>query len=91
MAKIGGNPVPLPTISGSKVGCPTGGAGVKVGRRVATTASRLNCAASVGSTVGVIRGVGVGGGLTMATDLDQNPTPQRLNKPRQHSPGHRHR
>jgi hypothetical protein len=76
MASIGGNPVPFPTISGSNVACTTGGAAVKVGKRVATTELRLNCAARVGSTVGVTRGVGVGGGSTMGKRLcpDSNTT-----------------
>ena len=46
------------------VGMISGEGAVYVGKRVAGI-SRINWAASVGSTVGVVRGVGVGGGSTM--------------------------
>ena len=49
-----------------KVGMARGGGGVKVGKRVAGI-STTNCAARVGSMVGVVLGVGVGGGSTMGT------------------------
>ena len=45
------------------VGITSGGGAVKVGRRVGA-ASTTNWAARVGSMVGVIMGVGVGGGST---------------------------
>lgn len=48
----------------SKVGITKGGGGVKVGNLVGGN-STINCAASVGSIVGVVRGVGVGGGSTI--------------------------
>ena len=50
----------------SNVGITIGGGGVKVGMRVGGI-SKINCAASVGSIVGVTRGVGVGGGATMGS------------------------
>ncbi len=43
-----------------------GGGGVKVGKRVGGNSTR-NWAANVGSIVGVVRGVGVGGGSTIGT------------------------
>jgi hypothetical protein len=46
-----------------KVGMINGGGGVKVGKRVGAILI-TNCDAKVGSTVGVPRGVGVGGGWT---------------------------
>jgi hypothetical protein len=48
----------------SKVGIVNGGGGVKVGKRVGGN-TKINWAANVGSTVGVVRGVGVGGGSTI--------------------------
>jgi hypothetical protein len=48
----------------SKVGITRGGGGVKVGNLVGGK-SIMNCAAKVGSIVGVVRGVGVGGGSTI--------------------------
>jgi predicted Rossmann-fold nucleotide-binding protein len=48
----------------SKVGITKGGGGVKVGNLVGGN-SMMNCAARVGSMVGVVRGVGVGGGSTI--------------------------
>ncbi len=56
---IGTLPPPLP--AGVKVGMTSGGGGVKVGRRVGVVGME-NAAARVGSIVGVVRGVAVGGG-----------------------------
>ena len=50
----------------SNVGRIRGGGGVNVGKRVGGN-SRINWAANVGSIVGVVRGVGVGGGSTIDT------------------------
>ena len=71
---------PIPTMTrpmGTRVALPDspedgvagstkGPGGVKVGNRVGGI-SMMNCAARVGSTVGVVRGVGVGGGSTTGT------------------------
>jgi hypothetical protein len=60
---VGTLPVPEKDCSGGKVGTVKGEGGVKVGKCVGGI-STMNCAARVGSTVGVVRGVGVGGGST---------------------------
>ena len=53
-------------VSGGNVGIASGPGGVNVGKRVGGI-STINWAARVGSTVGVVRGVGVGGGSTTGT------------------------
>src|SRR4030067_2537683 len=55
------------TSSAEKVGIDSGGGGVNVGKCVGGI-STINCAARVGSIVGVVRGVGVGGGSTIGSD-----------------------
>jgi hypothetical protein len=52
-----------PGVMDWKVGIASGGGGVKVGKRVGAEVT-MNCAARVGSIVGVYSGVGVGGGST---------------------------
>ena len=61
---IGMPAVTAGTSSAVKVGITSGGGAVYVGNRVGGI-SRINWAARVGSTVGVVRGVGVGGGSTI--------------------------
>ena len=62
MVRTGGMPVPELSSGAAIVGWISGGAAVNVGKRVAVTSDRLNCAARVGSMVGVTRGVAVAGG-----------------------------
>lgn len=67
MTKPMGTRVALPASPEDGVECSTSGpGGVKVGKRVGGI-SMMNWAARVGSTVGVVRGVGVGGGSTTGT------------------------
>ena len=61
---IGMPAVTAGTSSAVKVGITRGGGAVYVGNRVGGI-SNINWAASVGSIVGVVRGVGVGGGSTI--------------------------
>ena len=64
---IGIFPVPVDCCSAGNVGMTNSGGGVKVGNRVAGI-SMINWAANVGSIVGVVLGVGVGGGSTKGGD-----------------------
>jgi hypothetical protein len=62
-------PVPEEVSSGINVGKINGGGAVNVGKRVGGI-STINWAARVGSTVGVVRGVGVGGGSITCNEPD---------------------
>ena len=62
-----------PLCSSVKVGISRGGGGVKVGSRVGVPGS-AKAAARVGSMVGVVRGVGVGGGSTMGRKPGESET-----------------
>ena len=66
---VGTPPVPDDVSSGEKVGKIKGGGAVNVGNRVGGI-STINWAASVGSTVGVVLGVGVGGGSITRKEPD---------------------
>jgi hypothetical protein len=68
---IGTLPVPEKLSSDGRVGITRGGGAVKVGKCVGGI-SITNWAANVGSTVGVVRGVGVGGGSTTGTDPESS-------------------
>ena len=67
---IGTRPVSVMDWSGEIVGITNGGGGVNVGKCVGGI-STINCAARVGSMVGVVFGVGVGGGSTIGTVPDK--------------------